>query len=228
MAHFSDLGADRAASDFVGRTAAGSVRHGLYARVFKRSFDLFAVLAMAVFVLPVIGLLGILVSLDGGPSFYSQERLGRNGRIFRIWKLRSMQVDAERRLEAHLAANPAARAEWNHTQKLRNDPRITRIGRLLRKASLDELPQLWNVLKGDMSLVGPRPMLPSQAGLYPGRAYYKLRPGLTGFWQISDRNETSFAGRAAYDTQYFRRVSLLTDVLVLLATVVVVLRGTGY
>ena len=228
MAHFSDLGTDRAASDYAGRTVGGSVRHGLYARIFKRSFDIVAVLATAIFALPVIGLLGLLVSLDGGPVFYSQDRLGRNGRVFRIWKLRSMVIDAERRLEVHLAANPAARLEWDRTQKLRDDPRITRVGRLLRKTSLDELPQIWNIVAGDMSLVGPRPMLPSQAGLYPGRAYYRLRPGLTGFWQISDRNETSFAGRAAYDTQYFRRMSFVTDVLVLLATVVVVLRGTGY
>ena len=95
-----------------------------------------------------------------------------------------MVVDAERRLAEHLAGDPAARAEWDTTQKLKNDPRITPIGRLIRKSSLDELPQLWNVLRGDMSLVGPRPMMPDQTALYPGRAYYALRPGLTGFWQI--------------------------------------------
>ena len=118
-------------------------------------------------------------------------------------------------LEDYLGANPVARVEWDEHQKLKDDPRITAAGRLIRKTSLDELPQLWNILRGDMSLVGPRPMMPQQAELYPGRDYYLLRPGLTGFWQISDRNETSFAARAAYDTQYCRRVSLLTDILVL-------------
>ena len=182
----------------------------------------------APFVLPVVLLLGLLISRDGGSAFYCQDRIGRGGKVFRLWKLRSMVMDADRKLEHYLAGNPAARAEWDEHQKLKDDPRITALGRLIRKTSLDELPQLWNVLTGDMSLVGPRPMLPSQARLYPGRAYYRLRPGLTGFWQISDRNHTSFAARAAYDTQYARRLSLLTDLLVLVATVWVVIRGTGY
>ena len=127
-----------------------------------------------------------------------------------------MVIDADQRLAAHLAADPALRAEWDETQKLKNDPRITAVGRLLRKTSLDELPQLWNVLKGDMSLVGPRPMMPEQRALYPGRAYYSMRPGLTGPWQVSDRNETSFAGRAEFDAAYARRMSLRTDLVILL------------
>jgi exopolysaccharide production protein ExoY len=228
MAHYSDLGLSRAVSDYAGGAVQSPARGGLYVRFLKRSFDFLAVLLMAVFVLPVILLFGLLIRLDGGPVFYCQDRIGRNGRVFRIWKLRTMVVDADRRLEEYLAGNPAAREEWNRTQKLKNDPRITTAGRLLRKSSLDELPQLWNVLVGDMSLVGPRPMLPAQAPLYPGRAYYMLRPGLTGFWQISDRNATTFAGRAAYDTQYSRRLSFATDLLVLIATARVVVRGTGY
>ncbi len=179
-------------------------------------------------ILPVVLLLGLLIRSDGGPAFYSQERIGLNGRIFRIWKLRSMRVGADQLLEAHLAADPAARAEWQTTQKLKDDPRVTPIGRSIRRNSLDELPQLWNVLKGDMSLVGPRPMMPDQARLYPGVAYYGLRPGVTGFWQISRRNGTTFAGRAAYDTRYARRMSLGTDLKVLFATVWVVMVGTGY
>ena len=228
MVHFSDFETGAAAGypETPARAPAGG--GGPYGRFAKRAFDALAVLAAAPFVLPLVLLLGLMIARDGGPALYSQDRIGRNGRVFRIWKLRSMVVDAERRLEEHLARDPAARAEWNETQKLKSDPRITRVGRLIRKASLDELPQLWNVLKGDMSLVGPRPMMPAQAKLYPGRAYYALRPGLTGFWQISDRNETSFAGRAAYDTEYARRLSFLTDFLVLVATVRVVLRGTGY
>jgi exopolysaccharide production protein ExoY len=199
----------------------------LYHRHFKRLLDICIVVASAPVVLPVVLVLALLILRDGGSAFYCQERIGRNGRIFRIRKLRSMVSNADRLLEACLASDHAARAEWNRTQKLRNDPRITPVGALIRKTSLDELPQLWNVLLGDMSLVGPRPMLPEQAPLYPGRAYYALRPGLTGFWQISSRNATSFASRAAFDTRYARRISFATDFLVLLGTVRVVLRGTG-
>ena len=201
---------------------------GLYRHHLKRAFDVLAVLLAAPIVLPLVLLLALLIRRDGGSAFYCQTRVGQNGRSFRIWKLRSMVMDAEARMRAHLARDPAARAEWEETQKLKSDPRVTPLGRMIRKTSLDELPQLWNVLRGDMSLVGPRPMMPEQARLYPGRAYYSLRPGITGFWQISSRNETSFAGRAAYDTRYARRVSFATDFGVLLATVRVVLRGTGY
>lgn len=204
------------------------VAETVYRNYLKRIVDALVVAASAPVVLPVVLVLAIMIKRDGGLAFYTQDRIGRNGRIFRIWKLRSMVMDADRLLEAHLAANPDARAEWDRTQKLKNDPRITSVGRFIRKTSLDELPQLWNVFIGDMSLVGPRPMLPEQAPLYPGRAYYTLRPGLTGFWQISSRNSTSFAGRAAFDGRYNRRLSLYTDVLVILATVRVVLRGTGY
>ncbi|PIL21960.1 hypothetical protein P775_01855 [Puniceibacterium antarcticum] len=144
-----------------------------------------------------------------------------------MWKLRSMVHDADSQLEAHLAADPLARAEWDRSQKLRHDPRITRIGRLIRKTSLDELPQLWNVFSGDMSLVGPRPMMPEQRKMYPGTAYYELRPGITGLWQVSVRNESSFAERAVFDTDYLHRVSIKTDILVLLRTVRVVFHGTG-
>ena len=124
--------------------------------------------------------------------------------------------------------NPEARLEWNSTQKLKADPRITRLGRLLRKTSMDELPQLWNVLIGDMSLVGPRPMMPSQRSLYNGTAYYALRPGITGPWQVSERNEVEFSQRAEFDREYEENVSLLTDLRLLVATTQVVIRGTGY
>ena len=225
MAHFSDLDIIRAREEFPGSLTAPA---GLYRRFFKRALDVAMVLLLSLVVLPAVLVFGLMIRQDGGPALYSQPRVGRNGRIFRCWKLRTMQVDADRRLADLIAADPAAHAEWATRQKLKNDPRITPVGRLLRKTSLDELPQLWNVLKGDMSLVGPRPMLPDQTRLYPGRAYYSLRPGLTGFWQISERNETSFAGRAAFDTDYSRRLSFTTDMLVLLATAWVVVRGTGY
>ena len=227
MTHYTEIEAGLAGSGYAVR-AGSPQRLGLYRNFLKRSLDILVVLVAAPFVLPVVLLLGLLISRDGGSAFYSQDRIGRGGKVFRLWKLRSMVMDADRRLEDYLAGNPCARAEWDEHQKLKDDPRITALGRLIRKASLDELPQLWNVLIGDMSLVGPRPMMPQQARLYPGRAYYRLRPGLTGFWQISDRNHTSFAARAAYDTQYARRLSLVTDLFVLVATVWVVIRGTGY
>lgn len=178
-------------------------------------------------VLVIVAILSLLIARDGASPFYAQDRVGKNGRIFRMWKLRSMVVDAEGKLESYLAANPVRRLEWDERQKLRHDPRITRIGHLIRKTSLDELPQLWNVLIGDMSIVGPRPMMPSQKAIYPGRAYYVLRPGITGFWQISARNESSFAERARFDTNYLNELSFWADIRVMICTVRVVLTGTG-
>lgn len=204
-----------------------NTRRGLYRNFGKRIVDIVLVLMGAPFVLPVVLVLAFLVALDGGNPFYLQDRVGKGGRIYRIWKLRSMEPDADRRLAEHLASDPAARAEWDHCQKLRRDPRITRIGTVLRRFSLDELPQLWNVLRGDMSLVGPRPMMPSQRAIYPGHAYYALRPGVTGLWQVAARNESSFAARAGYDAEYDRTLSLAADLGLLAATVRVVTRGTG-
>jgi exopolysaccharide production protein ExoY len=238
--HLSELEGENLPSAQVGRRyfeeiviplsgAQSSSRNGgLYRRHLKRVFDLTALLVAAPFVLIVVGLLALLVRRDGGPAFYGQDRVGRNGRLFRCWKLRSMVVDAEAQLADHFERDPAARAEWETHQKLKNDPRITPLGRFMRKTSLDELPQLWNVLRGEMSLVGPRPILPEQRGLYPGQAYYTLRPGLTGFWQVGARNHSSFADRADHDVQYSLRLSFPTDLLVLLMTLRVVLRGTGY
>jgi lipopolysaccharide/colanic/teichoic acid biosynthesis glycosyltransferase len=222
MSHLSEIDAEAVASAYSAPTS------GVYERVFKRWFDLALILLASPFVLPMILLLALLVRRDGGPAFYVQDRVGLDGQVFRLWKLRTMEVDADARLAAHLATDPALKAEWESSQKLKNDPRITPLGRLLRKISLDELPQLWNVLKGDMSLVGPRPMLPEQRALYPGRAYYRMRPGLTGPWQVSDRNQISFAGRAEFDAEYAKRMSLTTDLTIIFLTVWVVLRGTGY
>jgi lipopolysaccharide/colanic/teichoic acid biosynthesis glycosyltransferase len=185
------------------------------------------VFASAPLALALIFGLAMVVRLDGGRAFYRQQRLGRNGRTFTIWKLRTMVPDAEQRLTEHLAGNPDARREWDTTQKLRNDPRITRVGRYLRKYSLDELPQLLNVLRGDMSLIGPRPICVDQRRLYPGTAYYALRPGLTGLWQVNERNNCSFAERAGYDTRYAEQISLSLDMRILSKTVFVVARGTG-
>lgn len=199
----------------------------LYRAGGKRVLDLVLILLAAPFVLPLVAVLAGIVALGGGQPFYLQDRIGRGGRIYRIWKLRTMVPDAEARLAAHLAADPAARAEWDRTQKLRCDPRVTPVGRFLRRTSLDELPQLWNVVTGDMSLIGPRPMMVDQKPLYPGVAYYALRPGISGPWQVSDRNATAFADRAAYDDSYLREMSLATDIRLILATFRAVARGTG-
>ena len=201
---------------------------GVYARFPKRALDLFLTLLSAPIWLSAIAIGALLVMTDGKSPFYSQVRVGRGGRHFRILKLRTMVVDADGKLEAYLRANPSARAEWDKTQKLKEDPRITRFGRLLRKTSLDELPQLFNVLAGDMSLVGPRPIMVDQVALYPGQAYYSLRPGLTGLWQVSKRNESRFTDRVRFDNRYAASQSLSTDLGVLARTVLTVLRGTGY
>jgi exopolysaccharide production protein ExoY len=203
-------------------------RRGLYRNSLKRALDVAVIVMAAPVVLPVIGALAFLVARDGGKAFYTQQRVGKGGKPFRMWKLRSMVSDADARMEAYLAANPAARAEWDSTQKLKNDPRITRFGRLLRKTSLDELPQLYNVLIGDMSLVGPRPMMLNQQSLYPGTAYYALRPGITGYWQTAGRNRTTFEARAEYDATYEARLSFWTDTKIMARTVGVVMKATGY
>lgn len=202
-------------------------RRSVYREFFKRAFDIGFVILVSVLIVPVVAIVAALVMLDGGSPFYVQHRVGKDGRVFRMVKLRSMVTDADRILSEYLRARPEALEEWNRTQKLRHDPRITILGRIIRKTSLDELPQFWNVLVGDMSVVGPRPMMPSQRDLYPGQAYYALKPGITGFWQIGDRHETSFASRARYDADYYKRVSFLTDLRVIASTVQVVVRGTG-
>jgi exopolysaccharide production protein ExoY len=216
-----------------GKTAALPIdvrphQSGKSYNIVKRYFDIAFVLASAPVSLILVGIFALLTRLDGGKAFYGQQRVGRDGKVFTCWKLRTMVPDAERQLEEYLKRDPVARAEWDRTQKLRHDPRITRIGRFLRATSADELPQLWNVLVGEMSLVGPRPMLPEQRPLYPGTAYYELRPGITGFWQVSDRNQSSFASRAIYDAEYARSMCFSVDMIVLLKTIETVVRGTGW
>ncbi len=198
-----------------------------YRRAGKRALDLTLVLLFLPIVLLVILLLAAMVARDGGNPFYSQMRVGRGGRQFRFWKLRTMVADADAALARHLETNPQAAREWAETQKLRHDPRITATGHFLRASSLDELPQLFNVLTGDMTLVGPRPMMPSQRELYPGRDYFDLQPGLTGLWQVSARNESTFAARAMFDDTYNAEMSLALDLKILAQTVIVVLRRTG-
>jgi Undecaprenyl-phosphate galactose phosphotransferase WbaP len=196
----------------------------------KRAIDVTISGALLISLLPVIAVVWLLVALESGrPVFYSQKRVGRDGRAFHIWKFRTMVDNAAEILAHHLANNPDLRKEWEENQKLRNDPRVTRIGKLLRKTSLDELPQLWNVLKGEMSLVGPRPIVHDEVAKYKEAysLYAKAIPGITGLWQVSGRNRTTYAERIAYDSYYVRNWSVWMDVYLLAKTVTVVLTGYG-
>lgn len=208
------------------RPAAAGQQWSLYSMA-KRAIDIAVVILLAPIALVIIACLAVMIRAGGGTALYGQRRVGRNGEIFIMWKLRSMVPDAEHLLQRHLEQDATARLEWESAQKLRYDPRITGLGRFMRKYSIDELPQLWNVLVGQMSLVGPRPMAPEQRPFYPGQAYFDLRPGMTGLWQVSGRNQCTFAERAVYDTQYGSIASLGTDLRILASTVTVVLRGTG-
>ena len=221
MAYF-----DHGRFDFAQQTNV--VRPGLYATVFKRAIDLLAVAILAVPVTIIVLIFAALVALDGKSPFYVQRRLGRAGRGFNMIKLRSMVANADALLEDYLAKNPEEAREWEEKQKLLNDPRITPIGHIIRKTSLDELPQLWNVLMGDMSLVGPRPIMVDQKPIYPSAAYYDLRPGITGPWQVSARNDSSFAERADYDATYLDDLTLAKDIKIMWQTVGVVVDATGH
>lgn len=201
----------------------------VYANLGKRILDVTLVLLTLPLTLPVILICALALWIEGGYPFYRQDRLGQRGRHFSMLKLRTMVRDADTQLEKYLAANPDMRREWDETQKLKQDPRITRVGKFLRASSLDELPQLWNVLIGDMSLVGPRPMLPEQLPLYGNAtAYFALKPGITGVWQVSARNESRFSYRAQIDAAYEQELSMWADLSLMFRTVGVVVRGTGY
>lgn len=196
----------------------------------KRVLDILICAAAMPVALPLSALLAILIRLGSdGNVIYSQERIGRNGKPFLLYKFRTMTVDADVRLERYLAANPELAAEWAASQKLKNDPRLTRIGFFLRKYSLDELPQILNILRGDMTLVGPRPIVANETVKY-GRyfeEYCEVRPGLTGLWQTSGRNDTTYSQRVAYDHYYITHWSLGLDLWIMAKTIPVALGGRG-
>lgn len=203
---------------------------GVYTYGGKRLFDIVLAILILPILAPVIAICWAIVRLDGGPGFYSQSRVGLNGKTFRCWKLRSMVVDAEAVLQKLCAEDPDVAREWEVNQKLDDDPRITKIGKFIRSTSLDELPQLWNVIVGDMSFVGPRPFMVNQKVLYDeagGGAYYEMRPGITGHWQVYGRGETSFADRVGFDNNYYRALSLIEDIRLIFKTALVVLNRTG-
>ena len=201
----------------------------LYPSIFKRLFDIFLSVLLLPILLPIIAILYVVVRSDGGPGFFGHSRVGRNGRMFKCWKVRTMVVDAQERLDALLASDAQARAEWDRDRKLRNDPRVTRVGNFLRKSSLDELPQIFNVLKGEMSLVGPRPITEAELERYGSQqaVYLAMRPGVTGLWQVSGRNEVTYNERVSMDSTYYNSVSLGTDLRILAKTADAVLSKTG-
>jgi Undecaprenyl-phosphate galactose phosphotransferase WbaP len=195
----------------------------------KRLFDIVGAIALALLLSPLLLVVGLVLARDRGPIIYSHSRTGRHGRTFGCLKFRTMVPDAERVLRDLLHHDPQLQQEWIRDQKLRNDPRVTAIGRFLRRTSLDELPQLWNVLKGDMSLVGPRPVMREEWQRYGSRldTYLAAKPGVTGLWQVMGRSDTDYRRRVALDSFYVRKRSLLLDAYILLATVKVVLGGRG-
>jgi len=210
---------------------ADHVPSGLFRyRVIKRCADVSLVLLSAPVTLLAMGLVSVMVMLSSpGPIFYSHRRIRKNGAFFSMWKFRTMCLNSAEVLDEYLARHPKARTEWNKTHKLRHDPRITPIGSFLRRYSLDELPQLWNVLVGQMSLVGPRPIVAAEVEKYSDSfdCYCRVKPGLTGLWQVSGRSEVSYEERVALDCQYVEQWSLQKDVLILLKTFHAVVNQDG-
>ena len=195
----------------------------------KRVFDIVACLVGLALLSPGFFIVAMVTKKDGGPAFYSHERVGRGGAIFLCLKFRSMYEDSDKRLETLLACNAEAKKEWEEHYKLKNDPRITPFGHFLRESSIDELPQLVNVLKGDMSLVGPRPIILEELEKY-GEAketYLSVRPGLTGLWQVSGRNDLDYETRVALDVEYVESYSFVTDLIILIKTIRAVLERRG-
>jgi exopolysaccharide production protein ExoY len=196
----------------------------------KRALDVFGAVAGAVATAPLLLAMAVAIKLqDGGPIFYGHERIGYGGRRFQCWKFRTMATDADERLKAMLATDAAAALEWSTRRKLKNDPRVTKLGRWLRLSSIDELPQLYNVLKGEMSLVGPRPLTLAELNEMGSgkKEYLSARPGLSGLWQVSGRSNTSRADRIELDRRYVKTWSMKADIWIILKTVPAVLSRRG-
>ncbi len=202
----------------------------LGSRLLKVTLDKVLVILVGTVCLPLILLISLLVFCSSpGPIFYQQPRIGRDHTPFKIWKFRSMVTDADQVLAQYLACHPHLQQDWDQNQKLKDDPRITRVGKFLRRTSLDELPQLWNVLKGEMSLVGPRPITEEEVWRYDDKFddYLQVLPGITGLWQVSGRNNLTYVERVNLDTYYVRNWSVRLDVYILMRTIKVVLVGDG-
>jgi len=195
----------------------------------KRCLDLVLAVAMIILSLPLISVIYCLVRLDGGPAFFRHARVGAGGSQFKCWKFRTMVVDGDKVLQSAFATDPALEIEWRATRKLRNDPRVTPIGRILRASSLDELPQLFNVVMKEMSLVGPRPITTEEIVRYGChiRSYYDMRPGITGLWQVSGRSNTTYERRVELDVRYAEDWFLTSDIAILLRKIPAVLKRSG-
>lgn len=191
-----------------------------YTTNFKRFLDLAICISILPAVLPILGILWVVAKLDGGPGFFGHQRVGRNNKLFNCLKIRSMRQDSQTYLAKYLADNPNARAEWEENQKLKHDPRISKFGNFIRKTSLDELPQIFNVLAGDMSLVGPRPITEEELKRYGSNvsAYLAMKPGITGIWQTSGRSNVSYDERVEMDVTYSKTVSFWTDIKIMFLT----------
>ncbi|CAI0871499.1 undecaprenyl-phosphate galactose phosphotransferase WbaP [Serratia ficaria] len=198
-------------------------------RFLKRTFDIIGSVSIILLLSPILAILAYLVSKDGGKAIYGHERVGRDGNKFKCLKFRSMVMNSQEVLKQLLENDPEARAEWDKDFKLKNDPRITRVGKFIRKTSLDELPQLFNVLKGEMSLVGPRPVIEKELERYAGDVDYYLmaKPGMTGLWQVSGRNDVDYDTRVYFDAWYVKNWSLWNDIAILFKTINVVLKRDG-
>jgi len=195
-----------------------------------RSLDVIIAISALIFLFPLMAATAVIVFLqDGGPIFYAQRRIGYRGRKFACFKFRSMVIDSEARLKALLDSDPEARAEWDRDHKLRRDPRITAFGAFLRKSSIDELPQFFNVLRGEMSVVGPRPIVDSEVPRYGWRfqSYISVRPGLTGLWQVMGRNNTTYRRRVAIDHVFARSLTVRRYIWILIMTIPAVLLRRG-
>lgn len=209
------------------KTAPYPIRHTPLKRIFDFTFSL----AVVVFGAPIFLLIALLIKITShGPAFFAHERIGRGGARFACYKFRTMYPDAEERLKDIIKHDPKLREEWMTTYKLKNDPRVTWIGKFLRKTSLDELPQFWNVLKGDLSVVGPRPVteeeLHQEVGLHAAK-FLTIRPGITGPWQVSGRNDTSYHERICFDIHYIRHRSFLWDLYLILLTIPAMVTARG-
>ncbi len=221
------------ASRSCGRLSGIEVRNGVMLATLqgvKRAIDLLIAAACLAVGMPLLLALALAVKISSpGPIFYGHSRIGRHGRRFKAWKFRTMYVNSDVILKEHLAADPMARAEWEQDHKLRDDPRVTRFGRIARNLSLDELPQLLNVLRGDMSLVGPRPIVDGEVWRYGDtfRLYATVKPGITGMWQVSGRNDIGYTERVLLDQFYIRHWSPWLDVYILAKTVVALVSRSG-
>lgn len=203
----------------------------IHHNILKRLFDIVFSLAVLVLGYPIFILIGLVVRMSSkGHVIYGHERIGRGGKPFKCYKFRTMYPDADQRIKELMAAHPEIKAEWDATHKLKNDPRITPIGKFLRKTSLDELPQFWNVLKGDLSVVGPRPVVRAEMErFYHTKAslILSVRPGLTGLWQVSGRSNTSYQERIRLDEEYIRNQSFLLDLFLIAKTIPSMLMRRG-